>query len=418
MSDDDTSALVKARARNPRFQANTAPTAVTSAQSTTPLVNRVGTASTVRLVARLEPRASFRNYALSPNDFGQARMAALGWLTSLAQEERPPRDREFIDGVRTAALKTPHDLHALWNWFYLCLVRFDNAGAFSAARELSIAAPTDPQALWAYLRTLGGRQTALGTRYYVSYTNPRAEGLSPLSAAELDHLLACYRSLRALRPELAEAEILQNVDNELKWANRSEQRDAFYHDVLAGSTALGQIAGAFSLAAERGDVDGLIQLSERYDRLHAGRTTGRFTTGTFTFTSPVLAMCQAMGRCADRKAYAEVLRLVDYNVTAARRRLERQSPSAAARARRAAFVTFFGRGASVRSRIWVGSGYKVFPIGYPQANEYLDGTVISVLHSACELYKRDDLLSDLTSHFRARPLPPGPPWTRFTRDSA
>ena len=37
---------------------------------------------------------------------------------------------------------------------------------------------------------------------------------------------------------------------------------------------------------------------------------------------------------------------------------------------------------------------------FPQVNEYLDSTVIPVLRTAFELYKRDDLLSDLIGHYR------------------
>ena len=39
-------------------------------------------------------------------------------------------------------------------------------------------------------------------------------------------------------------------------------------------------------------------------------------------------------------------------------------------------------------------------ISFPKPNEYLDETAIQLLRTAFELYKRDDLLSDLVSHFR------------------
>ena len=55
-------------------------------------------------------------------------MAALGWLVSLAGKEQPSRQDEVIAGFRAAALKTPGDLRAIWNWFYLCIMREDHAG--------------------------------------------------------------------------------------------------------------------------------------------------------------------------------------------------------------------------------------------------------------------------------------------------
>ena len=39
-------------------------------------------------------------------------------------------------------------------------------------------------------------------------------------------------------------------------------------------------------------------------------------------------------------------------------------------------------------------------IAFPHVNEFFDGTLIQVLRTAFELYKRDDLLSDLVNHFR------------------
>ena len=39
-------------------------------------------------------------------------------------------------------------------------------------------------------------------------------------------------------------------------------------------------------------------------------------------------------------------------------------------------------------------------IAYPQDNEYLDSGVILMLRTAFEVFKRDDLLSDLVNHFR------------------
>ena len=104
--------------------------------------------------------------AWAPQDYGQARMAALGWLISLAEQHGAGKGQEVIAAFRKAAEKKPPDVPALWDWFYLCEMRFDNAGAFAAARDLTRATPTDPLALWAYLYTLGGRQLGLGIRYY------------------------------------------------------------------------------------------------------------------------------------------------------------------------------------------------------------------------------------------------------------
>ena len=80
--------------------------------------------------------------------------------------------------------------------------------AYKAARDLTRATPTDPLALWAYLYSLGGRQLGLGSRYYVyPGRDTLNDSTPPLEKDELDHVLACYQSLRARRPELAQAQI-------------------------------------------------------------------------------------------------------------------------------------------------------------------------------------------------------------------
>ncbi len=141
-----------------------------------------------------------------------------------------------------------------------------------------------------------------------------------------------YSALRARRPELTGAQIVLAVDAELKRAGRVDEEERFYREALAGALRLEQVVGVFMLAARRGDVDGLIQLTERCDRLQTGRAFPVYATPSFRFPGPAIAMCQGMSVCADKKLHADVLRLVDYNLAAVRRKNEHQSPAAAARA--------------------------------------------------------------------------------------
>ncbi len=404
VGDDEKSAFAKAQARNPHLQAPGAarPLILAARQAMMPLEDRVGNVSLIRYFCKLTTTPAPRGYSWSPADFGQARMVALGWLVSLAGKEQPSRQDTVVAGFVAAARKTPGDLRAIWNWFYLCIIREDHAGAFEAAGKLSEAAPHDPLALWAFLNALGPRDTPLGQRYAVSVQSQlrQADEIHPpLDGRQLDRVLARFHELRAQRPELAQGEIIVNVANELRWAGRTADLEKFYHETVQGASLLGQIAGAFDLAGQRGDVTALIQLSERYDRLQTGRSTPTYGTRSYTFT-PALAVCQGMGACADRKDYSQVLKLVDFSLGAAKRKREQQSPGAAARAARARLAAWLSSGTLSRSRVLVGSRYITVPITYPQQNEYFDGTVIQVLRSAFELFKRDDLSSDLVNHFR------------------
>ena len=57
-------------------------------------------------------------------------------------------------------------------------------------------------------------------------------------------------------------------------------------------------------------------------------------------------------------------------------------------------------GSRYAQMIWMRTTYQTFSIDFPQVNEYLDPTAIQVLRQAYEIYRRDDLLSDLVAHFR------------------
>ncbi|MGP0063330.1 MAG: DUF1583 domain-containing protein [Isosphaeraceae bacterium] len=406
VADDEKSAIIKARKRDPKLQGEGARQSSITRKASVPLEDRIGQVYEMRMACQLESRSYYlytgQVSAWAPEDFGQARMAALGWIVSLAERNASAKGEEIVAAFRKAAEKTPADIHAIWDWFYLCEMRYDNAAAFAAARMLSRATPNDPLALWAYLYAVGGRQLGLGVRNYTyaGRDTGQKDNTPPLDKDELEHVLACYRGLRTRRPELAQAQILQNVADELRRAKRPDEEERFYRDAIAGSAQLAQIMGAFTLAARRGDVEGLTQLLDRYERLQAGRTMPYYYTGSYYFAGPGASLSQGMSVCGDRKAYGDVLKILDYDLAALRRRIERISPGAAARANRAKYASN-GPGYIPRYQVWVGKTYRFLSIDFPMPNAYFDDTAIQVLRTAFELYRRDDLLSDLVGHFRS-----------------
>ena len=76
---------------NPRLQqaAGTSRPIVAVRQSLVPLDTRLAAAYQISLFCKLVPRVAPRGFSWSPPDFGQARMAALGWTVSLAGREQP-----------------------------------------------------------------------------------------------------------------------------------------------------------------------------------------------------------------------------------------------------------------------------------------------------------------------------------------
>ena len=400
-SDDELCALSRASSKDPKLKA--ASTLPSSTRQTTgqPVELRLAQVLQIRRATSLDSRQVISTRLMpmvwAPTDFGQARMASLAWLVALADKKSKARGEEVIARFRKASEKSPADPRALWDWFYLSLLRDDNAAIVAAGKRLSQGAANDPLALWAYLYSLGGRERPAGQRIVagLSSGSQAKDTTPPLPAAELDHALVCYRALRARRPELAQTQILQIVFTELRRAKRTDEEEKLYRESIAGATQIGQLAGVFGLAAEKGDVESLLLLCDRFERLQSARGQQYFYTGSFYFAGPAAALIQCMTHRADAKAHDDVLKILDHELAAARRKLERQSPgSAAAR----------GAGSVGTNYVQTASGTLIrqTQVSFPSPNEYLDATAIQVLRNAYDLFKRDDLTSDLVGHFRRK----------------
>ena len=83
-----------------------------------------------------------------------------------------------------------------------------------------------------------------------------------------------------------------------------------------------------------------------------------------------------------------MLKLLDHELAAVRRKQERQSPGAA----RAARSRYSARGSSPQYQIWVGKSSRYIQISFPLPNEFFDETTIQLLRTSFELFKRDDIL--------------------------
>ena len=97
--------------------------------------------------------------------------------------------------------------------------------------------------------------------------------------------MACYQAPGPRGSELAQAQVLQNVSDELKRAKRTEDENG---SMRRGRPVAAVRAGRrrFTLAACRGDAEGLCQLLDRYERLQSGRTMSYYYTGSYYFAGP------------------------------------------------------------------------------------------------------------------------------------
>ena len=125
------------------------------------ILQRVQGAYQIRYITGLEPRGwSYvaQNRGWAPTDYGQCRMAALGWLLAFADREK--KQDELIETLKAAKDKAGADGRARWDWFYLQLVRQD--GREAGMREMwdsakALAETADPAGQWVFLNYLANR---------------------------------------------------------------------------------------------------------------------------------------------------------------------------------------------------------------------------------------------------------------------
>ncbi len=214
----------------------------------------------------------------------------------------------------------------------------------------------------------------------------------PLAAEELDHALSCYKALKARRPDWADAAIIGGVATELKRAKRTEEAERFYEEAVASLGEGEQSGVAITLAAEHGDVVAFLKYLDRQVQ-KAGKSPG---TSAMGMGAHINSLEQMMIARSEKKAPGDVLRLFDHffdwythpDNIAARLRSHRGSA--------------FGTQNQLGLQLRFGKRYQYINIDYPSPNRYFDGPAIQVLRTAFEIYKRDDLLSDLFAHLRQR----------------
>jgi tetratricopeptide (TPR) repeat protein len=398
LNDDEEGALARAMKRNMPSNttsrpAGTAATTTTTAATTRLLsqpsiVSRQSSVTFIRRAAGLDYYPIPYNMSLS--DFGQARIAALGWLESLSQKDKT--NAAFVKERREAANRAGNDLRALWDWYYLELVRQENQDAYLAARELSRRAPSDLSAQFAYLNSLRLRAQRSGQVGVARVGSGVIDTTPPLDPDELDHVLACYENLRKRRPEWVQVAVLTGIIGELKRAKRENDEARLLREAVESANEPVTIYGALYAACDEGDIDAYFALLGKIERTQTPRSLASAPYLRMSLIS--LHVARMMARRAEAKAHGDILRLLD-RFDAFQRHFQVPGPPGRARTSvnlaRVTYTTVSSTGV-----------YRSVQIDFPSPSEALDSDALTALRNAFEIYRRDDLLSDLFAHVRAR----------------
>jgi tetratricopeptide (TPR) repeat protein len=400
LKDDEEGALARTLKRTIPSNTTTRPagTAASSPATTTTVTTRLllqptilsrHTAATyIRRIASLEYYPIALNW--SPTDFGQARMAALGWLDSLSQKDKT--NATFLKAQRETASRDTQDVRALWDWYYLELVRQENREAYLAARELTRRVPSDPDAQYAYLYALRLRTQQSGQALPVRVGSGVIDTTPPLDSDEIDHVLACYESLHKRRPEWLQLAMVSNITGELKRAGREKDEVRMLREAVETANDPMTIYSAMLASAQKGDMPNLLTLLDKVERTQTPRALASTPYLSMAMVSRLIA--QTMAWRADAKAHGDILRLLD-RFDAYQRRFQATGP----RARASTPANQAGRN---YLSVSTGGILRSVQIDFPSAVEAFDFEAIQIYRNAFELYRRDDLLSDLLAHVRAQ----------------
>lgn len=392
--DDEQSVLVKERKKGQK-PGRLAGSLVgqTTAHQTSPLENRMQNIWELRAATGLDSRdyyGSQQRGFWAPTDYGQARMASLTWLFTLATKQN--KQIAFLKTLQEAQKKPGQQVRALWDWYYLQNVRQEQHEAYEAAKEL--AKSPDPTSSWLYLSSISGRAAKTGPRVRFNSEEPNAvENLPALPSDELEHVLLCYRTLKQRRPDWLNAVILANVATELKRAKRTDEEDKLYKEAVDSANQIEAVVSVMGLSATRGDVDGLLKLFDKADQMLGARGN----SGTNSIQELANNLGQAMKVRSDAKATADILRLWDHYLASAIKRKKAAPPS---RTGTQNYNNPYGN--QNYYQIWSGQYNRSIQFDYPTPNEYYDYAAIQLLRNAFEFYRKDDLVSDMFKHLRTQ----------------
>jgi hypothetical protein len=329
-------------------------------------------------------------------------MAALAWLYRIAVTMGEKDD--FLYSLRPGAGQARLDSRALWDWYYVQLIREDENEDYAALRRLSQTG--EAQAQWLFLNALSNRKATTRARH-----DSDEDETPPLLADELEQVLTCYRSVAQKHPEwLTDGPrgglgVVKNVLEELKRAGHTDEADKIYRDVVATAGTWDSRVTALQLAAARSDFETALAL---FDALSQRATSDTIPApAAWAESETIDAMTQMMSKRGEAGAHDDVLLLLDRCLAALSRR-----PAPATHARPAQ------RGSDRQSyaAIWRGEYQQHESLDFPHPNRYIDQNCLNVLRQAYDIHEQNDLVSDLVAHCRDRAATAPAPerlWWRF-----
>ena len=377
-----------------------------------PMNQRANLVPAFRMSIGLEENRNYggQSQFLTPRDFGQVRMASLGWLTLLARNAGT--EAEFINARREIGTQAS-SRREFFDWCYFAGMVGNGRDRYQVLKKLSLRPDADSDIKRLYLNSLMSRGVDPDD---VKVADENASGdespnplprLSKLDNDEMEHILACYKSLddKSLLRNNSQS-YLQVVCNELIRSGRQAEAETLRKETIQNAKTQLEIASLIPGAVEKNDFELSLSLLTRLNELKADPSSNPTATSRSTFNYALNqltpeAMAQSVGQLMDKRVQSEqikdVLALWDWYVPTAIAR--NQAAKAAASKRNSQSSQNIPRGYVI---IWRNNSNQYENLDFPAQNEVFDQSSIQVLRQAYELYLGAEKTKELTEHFQQK----------------
>ena len=336
----------------------------------------------------------------TPNDYGEARLACLGWLMKFAQKGEKP-DELYETRKKQAA--ESDDPRVQTDWYYLISLRHESHEQYNFVKKAVRRPDATTEMKTMYLQLLSSRGGP-NQRYEINEETGNNEvKLEPLDNEELELVLTIHRELGESKDANQWGNMtIDMVAAELKRAGREAEAEKMFADRLAAAKEPQQVAMVLPGVIQRGEYETALKLLDRLAELKADNSNANPNNANFNYaqyvTSPQYQaeiLGQLMWNRAKKDKLDDVLSLWKrYVAIAAKREKPKQAPGHA----RSQFNPY---GGNTYFNIYYvkQNGQRGEQLDFPSPNDIYDHYSIQSLRQTYALYHEAERQAELIDVF-------------------
>ncbi len=394
----------------------------------------------------------------TPEAFGVARMAALGWLLKFEEdaerepaaaeanpEAKPTAEQSLASTIQTRASEEDASREAIYDWLYVAQLKNDYPAVFSIARQLAKAGGSEEQRF--FLSSLNLRQVSESTQAQSS-SRAAKPSKQPLSEEDLQLTEACYEALNrdsksvdyeamyggnilfdtngqayvlmggsyTLLPGVFRGEggFLTVLIEELRLAGRTEEAGKLLDESLGKAESATELAGAMSTLLQEERLGELPAYLERWKaaalkqiaeapvaapkRRSSQQATKRISASVLP--SALNTIQRWMAKLGVEEENEQVLSILDSTLEVAIAEAEHRRLVQATQTRRSTASSSSSPVTQISH--YFGTETIRSNVTFPPLSTYIDLATVTLLKQVHEVLQRNDVASDLVDLLRKR----------------